>query len=105
MSKNPSNSTIPPTIAEENRDGTQVEYTDIALANGAFWGSPPKICKGDALLNLNLEEAGAATRLLSLLLLDALNHALAWCRDQGEPIRIAAVQLIRQGSISIEQLA
>ena len=92
-------------VVDQDVDGTQVEYTDIALANGTYWGSPAKICKGDALLNLNLEEAGAATRLLPLLLLDALNHALAWCRDQGEPIRIAAVQLIRQGSISIEQLA
>ena len=69
----------------------------------SVWGSPPQICKGEALLNLNLEEAGAVTRLLPLLLLGALNHALVWYRDQGEPIRIAAVQLIRQGTTLIEQ--
>ena len=66
-------------------------------------GSPPKICKGDALLNLNLEEAGSATRLLPLLLFGALNNAPVWYRAQGGPIRIAAVQLIRQGATSIEQ--
>ena len=70
----------------------------------SVWGSPPKICKGEALLNLNLEEAGTAHRLLPLLLVGALNHALVWYRDQGEPTRIAAVQLIRQGASSIEQL-
>ena len=63
----------------------------------------PKICKGDALLNLNLAEAGTATRLLPLLLFGVLNHALAWYRDQGEAVRIAAVQLIRQGTTLIEQ--
>ena len=86
---------IPPTVVNQDVNGTQGEFTDVALANGTFWGSPPKICKGDALLHLNLEEAGTATRLLPLLLLDAPNYALVWYRDQGEPARIAASRLIR----------
>ena len=94
---------IPPTVVDQDVSGTQVEYTDIALANGTFWGSPPKICKGDALLHLNLKEAGTATRLLPLLLFGVLNDALVWYRDQGEAVRIAAVQLIRQGTTLIEQ--
>ena len=61
---------IPPTVVDQDVSGTQVEYTDIALANGTFWGSPPKICKGGALLHLNLEEAGTATRLCLDLLID-----------------------------------
>ena len=67
---------IPPTGVDEDVNGTQVEYTDIALANGTFWGSPPKICKGDALLNLNLEEAGIATRLCLDLLIDHWNEVV-----------------------------
>ena len=76
------------------------------LSDGAsVWGLPPKICKGDALLHLNLEEAGTATRLLPLLLLGAPNYALVRYRDQGEPAWISASQLIRQGGTSLEKPA
>ena len=67
---------IPLTIVDQDVDGAQIEYTDIALTNGAYWGSPAKICKGNALLNLNVEEAGTATRLCLDLLIDHWNEVV-----------------------------
>ena len=89
---------IPPTVVDQDVNGTQVEYTDIALANGIFWGSPPKICKGDALLHLNLEEAGTATRLCLDLLIDYWNEvafgpcvegAVFELKQKRRPVRIS----------------
>ena len=68
--------TIPPTVVDQDVSGVQVEYTDMALSNGTFWGSPPKICKGDALLNLSLKEAGTATRLCLDLLVNHWNEVI-----------------------------
>jgi len=51
---------------------------------------------------------GIDSRLLRLLLLGALNHAPVWYSDQGEEptgIAAAAVQLIRGGASSVEQVA
>ena len=98
MRLNPSTIPIPPTVIEQDVNGTQVEYTDIALANGTFWGSPPKICKGDALLDLHLEEAGTATRLCLDLLIDHWNEvvfgpcvegAVFELKQKQRPIRIS----------------
>ena len=63
----PPNLTVSPTTVEEDVDGTKIEYTDIPLSSGTFWGSPPKICRGNALLDLSLEEAGVATRPIPLM--------------------------------------
>jgi hypothetical protein len=70
MTFKPPNSTASPTIVEEDFDGAKIEYTDIPLSNGTFWGSPPKICRGDELLNLSLGEVGTVTRLCLDLLID-----------------------------------
>jgi hypothetical protein len=89
---------IPPTVVIQDFNGVQVEYTDIALSNGTFWGSPPKICKGDALLYLNLEEAGTATRLCLDLLIDhwkkvvfgpCVEGAVFELKQKRRPVRIS----------------
>jgi len=72
----PSNLTFSPTTVEEDVDGAKIEYTDIPLSNGTFWGSPPKICRGEALLDLSLEEVGVATRLCLDLLIDNWNKVV-----------------------------
>ena len=98
MRLNPPAAPIPPTVVDQDVNGAQVEYTDIVLANGTFWGSPPKICKGDALLNLNLEEAGTATRLCLDLLVNHWNEivfgpcvegAVFELKQKRRPIRIS----------------
>ena len=98
MRLNPPAAPIPPTVVDQDVNGAQVEYTDIVLANGIFWGSPPKICKGDALLHLNLEEAGTATRLCLDLLIDYWNEvafgpcvegAVFELKQKRRPVRIS----------------
>ncbi len=98
MRLKPPSAPIPPTVVDQDVNGTKVEYTDITLANGTFWGSPPKICKGDALLHLNLEEAGTATRLCLDLLIDYWNEvafgpcvegAVFELKQKRRPVRIS----------------
>ena len=98
MRLNPPAAPIPPTAVDQDVNGAQVEYTDIVLANGAFWGSPPKICKGNALLHLDLEETGTATRLCLDLLVDHWNEivfgpcvegAAFELKQKRRPIRIS----------------
>ena len=98
MRLNPPAAPIPPTVVDQDVNGAQVEYTDIVLANGSFWGSPPKICKGDALLHLNLEETGTATRLCLDLLVDHWNEivfgpcvegAVFELKQKRRPVRIS----------------
>ena len=98
MRLNPPAAPISPTIVDQDVNGAQVEYTDIVLANGTFWGSPPKICKGDALLNLNLEEVGTATRLCLDLLVNhwheiifgpCVEGAVFELKQKRRPIRIS----------------
>lgn len=62
---------IPPPLVEEDETGSRVEYTDIPLSSGTFWGAPPKICRGEDLLALSTEEAGTATRLCLDLLVES----------------------------------
>ena len=98
MILNPQNSTILPTVVEEEFNGTKIEYDDISLSNGTYWGSPPKICKGDPLLNLSLEEAGTATRLCLDLLIDhwdevvfgpCVEGAVFELKQEKRPVRIS----------------
>ncbi|MEL6345829.1 MAG: hypothetical protein AAFV53_22150 [Myxococcota bacterium] len=61
---------IPPSQIDEDVTGSRIEYTDIPLENGSFWATPPKLCRGEALLALTASEAGTATRLCLDLLVD-----------------------------------
>lgn len=98
MIHNLPSSTISPTVVEEDFNGTKIEYTDVLLSNGTFWASPPKICRGDALLNLSSEEAGTATRLCLDLLIDhwsevvfgpCVEGAVFELKQKNQPVRVS----------------
>ena len=70
MSDQSVNESVQATEIQREASGATVEYTDVRLLNGTYWKAPPKVCRGDALLALDKEECGTATRLCLDLLVD-----------------------------------